>query len=112
MPHRKVIEHYYSDINNLADLLGKLTNSYRLLIGGAGEMNGIALSSKSDIKHALKRANELGDIIDDIIDVIDKSGYIYMDYCKLKSQIMEHRVQSQHIQTEIEEELKFDNNEK
>jgi hypothetical protein len=113
MPHRKVIEQYYSDINNIADLLSKLTNSYRLLIGGAGELNGMAIVHKNDVKHALKRVNELGHIIDDLIDVLDKSGYSYMDYCKLKSQVIEHRVQAQYIQTELDEELGFlDKNEK
>ena len=58
MPHRKIIEEYCVDINNLADLLAKLVNSYRLLIGGAGELNTIALAHKKDVKDALKRVNE------------------------------------------------------
>jgi hypothetical protein len=112
MPHRKIIEQYYDDINNLADLLGKLVNSYRLLIGGAGELNGIALAHKKDVKDALKRVNELGDVIDDVIDVLDKSSYCYMDYCKLKAELIEGRIQAQYIETEIGDELVFNNNEK
>lgn len=109
MPHRKIVEQYYGDINNLADLLAKLVNSYRLLIGGAGELNTIALSRKKDVKDALKRVNELGDIIDDVIKVLDCSSFSYMDYCKLKAQILESRIQAQYIETEIDEELEFDN---
>lgn len=112
MPHRKLVEEYYADINNIADLLNKLVNSYRLLIGGAGELNTIALAHKKDVKHALKRVDELGDVIDDLIDVLDKSSYIYMDYCKIKSQVMECKIQAQYIQTEIDDELKLDNDEK
>lgn len=112
MPHRKLVEEYYADINNLADLLNKLVNSYRLLIGGAGELNTIALAHKKDVKHALKRVDELGDVIDDLIDVLDKSSYIYLDYCKIKSQVMECKIQAQYIQTEIDDELKLDNDEK
>lgn len=109
MPHRKVVEQYYVDINNLADLLGKLVNSYRLLIGGAGELNGIALAHKKDVKAALKRVNELGCVIDDVINVLDKSSFSYMDYCKLKGQLLESKIQAQYIETEINEELEFNN---
>lgn len=50
MSHRKLMEEYYCDINNLADLLSKLSNNYRLLIGGAGEMNSMAVSHKKILK--------------------------------------------------------------
>lgn len=112
MPHRKIMEQYYVDINNLADLLAKLVNSYRLLIGGAGELNTIALAHKKDVKDALKRVNELGDVIDNVIHVLDRSSFSYMDYCKLKAQLLESRIQAQYIETEIDEELKLDNDEK
>ncbi|PRR78226.1 hypothetical protein CLLI_18280 [Clostridium liquoris] len=107
MNHRKLVQEYYGDINNLAELLAKLVNSYRLLIGGAGELNTIALSKKNDVKHALKRANELGEVIDEIIEVLEKTSYGYMDYCEMKSQLIEGKIQSKYIETEIDEELKF-----
>lgn len=109
MPHRKIVEQYYVDINNLTDLLSKLVNSYRLLIGGAGELNTIALAHKRDVKDALKRVNELGDIIDSVIKVLDCSSFSYMDYCKLKAQILESKIQVQYIETEIDQELEFEN---
>ncbi|WML36651.1 hypothetical protein [Clostridium sp. OS1-26] len=112
MPHRNLVEQYYSDINNLADLLNKLVNSYRLLIGGVGELNTIALAHKKDVKEALHRVNELGDVIDDVIDVLDKSKYIYLDYCKLRAQAIECKIQAQYIQTEIDRELELDNDKK
>lgn len=108
MGHRKVIQSYYSDINNLADFLAKLVNSYRLLIGGAGELNQIALAKKSEVKKALDRADDLGDVIDDVIKALDCIGYNYIDYCKIKAQIIKSRNQFQYIETEIDEELKFD----
>ena len=55
---------------------------------------------------------KLGDIIDDVIDVLDKSSFSYMDYCKLKAQLLEGRIQAQYIETEIDRELKLDNDEK
>lgn len=110
MAHRKLIQDYYGDINNITELLTKLVNSYRLLIGGAGEINNIALASKSDVKKAIKRAEGVGNIIDEVIDALEHSNSTYMDYCKIKSEVMEDRVQLQYIQTEIDEELKFKEN--
>jgi hypothetical protein len=104
---RKLIETYYVDINNLADLLGKLVNSYRLMIGGADELNKIALSKRKDVKEALKRADELGEIIDSVIEALEGASHNYLDYCSIKSEIVKGKMASHHIQTEIDEELKF-----
>ncbi|MBE6065470.1 hypothetical protein [Clostridium cochlearium] len=112
MGHRKVINDYYCDIDNLAELLVKLVNSYRLLIGSAGELNSIALAKRSDVKKAIDRANDLGCIIDEVIDGIDKCTYEYIKYCKTKSEIMKYKMKLNIIQTEIESELKFNDTEK
>jgi hypothetical protein len=104
---RKVIQTYYSDVNNLTDLLGKLVSSYRLLIGGADELNKIALSKKKDVKDALKRADKLGDIIDEIIDILENSSVHYAEYCDLKSNIIKSKIDANYIYTEIEEDINF-----
>lgn len=107
MTNRRVINNYFIDVNNLADLLLKLVNSYRLLVGGADELNKIALSSKSDVRKAIKRADELGDIIDDIVKTLDHIQDNYSEYCKLKSDIIKEKLQYDYILTEIDEELKL-----
>ena len=107
MAHRRVIQNYYNDINNLADILTKLVSSYRLLIGGADDLNKIALSKKSEVKDALKRADNLGDIIDETIKVLDNASYSYMSYCTMKTEVMKCKLQIGYIETEIEEELKL-----
>ncbi|WP_415874220.1 hypothetical protein [Clostridium sp.] len=84
-----------------------MVNSYRLLIGGADELNKIALSRKSDVRDALKRADKLGDIIDEIIDMLEKSSNGYLDYCELKSDIIKGKLNEGYIYTEIEEDLNF-----
>ncbi|MFL0196093.1 hypothetical protein ACJDU8_11020 [Clostridium sp. WILCCON 0269] len=105
MSHRKVIEEYYCDLNNLTDLLSKLTNNYRVLIGGAGELNSIALAHKKDIKNALHRANELGDIIDKILNGLGKTTEGYVEYCKMRAEIIKGKMLVQYMETEINEEL-------
>ena len=107
MAHRRVIQNYYNDINNLADILTKLVSSYRLLIGGADELNKIALSKKSEVKDALKRADEVGDIIDGVIKVLDGSSFNYMSYCEMKTEVMKGKLQIGYIETEIEEDLRL-----
>ena len=54
------------DIRILIDILIPLVNSYRLLVGAADEFNGITLAHKSDLEGAINRADDMGDIIDDI----------------------------------------------
>ena len=107
MTRRRVIQNYYSDINNLADILGKLVGSYRLLIGGAEELNKIALSKKSEVKDALKRADQLGDIIDETIKVLDDSSFSYMSYCNMKTEVMKGKIKIEYIEAEIDEDLRI-----
>ncbi|MCY6356826.1 hypothetical protein [Clostridium sp. ZS2-4] len=107
MGHRKVIETYYTDVNNLTDLLGKLVSSYRLLIGAADELNKIALSRKSDVRDALKRAEKLGETIDDLIKILDDASFNYGAYCQFKSDFIKEKMNVDHIVTEIQEELSF-----
>lgn len=108
LSHRKLIETYYIDINNLADLLSKLVNSYRLLIGGADELNKIALARRKDVRKALERADDLGEVIDGVIEALEKASDSYLDYCSIKSEIIKDKLNLKNIHTEIDEELKFE----
>lgn len=109
MSHKKIMEDYYCNINNLTDLLSKLTNCYRLMIGGASELNTIALAHKKDIKSAIDRVNKLGNTIDHIIGVLDKSSDGYTYYCKLCSELVQNKIKVEYIEDEIDEELFMDN---
>lgn len=109
MSHRKIIENYFCDINNIVDTLNKLVNAYRLLIGGAHELNSIGLARKGDIKDSLDRVNKLGDVIDGLIDVLDETDESYLEYCRVKASYMKSQIQMQYIETEIDEDLKLKN---
>jgi hypothetical protein len=106
LSNRTIVEDYFFDLNSLAELLAKLTNSYRLMIGGAEELNTVALATKKDVKNAINRANELGEIIDRLIITIDKAGDSCNQYCKLKNEVLEARLNIKYIENEMEEELK------
>ncbi|WP_322546204.1 hypothetical protein [Clostridium perfringens] len=42
MGYKDLIRGQYNEINNLTNLLSSMVNSYRLLIGGAIELNNIS----------------------------------------------------------------------
>ncbi|AZV55354.1 MULTISPECIES: hypothetical protein [Clostridium] len=109
MSHRKIIEDYYCDVNNLAELLSKLTNSYRLLIGGAGELNSIAGVHKGEVKDSLKRVYKLGNVIDKVVDTLKDSTEVYSEYCKLTTEVIKEKMQIKYVETEIDEELFLNN---
>ena len=112
MAYREVIKNNGDELNNLADLLGKFVNSYRLLIGGAGELNIIALSKKSEVKDALDRASDVGAIIDDLVKVIESSNDCYFKYMKIKNNFILSKTEKDSILTEINNELEFQNSQR
>ena len=109
MAYREVVKGNFQELNNLADLLGKFVNSYRLLIGGAGELNNIALSKKNEVKDALDRAEDVGCIIDNLVKVIEGSGNCYFKYTKIKNEFILSKTQKDSILTEIDNDLNFNN---
>ncbi|MGL4774288.1 MAG: hypothetical protein ACRC2K_12025 [Clostridium sp.] len=109
MSYEKLLKNNYQDIANMASLLKTVVDSYRLLIGGAAELNTIAPVKKSSVEAALKRVNEVGEIIDEIIDAIEKSSEGYLKYCKVKNEIIVSNIDKNIILTEIEDELNFNN---
>lgn len=109
MAYREVVKGNFQELNNLADLLGKFVNSYRLLIGGAGELNNIALSKKNEVKDALDRAEDVGCIIDNLVKVIEGSGNCYFKYTKIKNEFILAKTQKDSILTEIDNDLNFNN---
>jgi len=102
MGDRRLIENYYLDYYNLIDILCKLTNDYRLLIGGAAEINQIALAHKKDVRKALKRVRVVGDMIDDILEILEKTELSYFDYCRIKSDIVKEKLEFEYVKSEIE----------
>lgn len=80
-----IIEQQFIILSNLTDELTKLVSNYRLLVGSADELNKIALATKNDVKKAIKRATNLGKIIDQIICVLEKVNCVYLAYAELQT---------------------------
>ncbi|MDD7792798.1 hypothetical protein [Clostridium sp. 'White wine YQ'] len=109
MGYNEIIGSYYQEITNLVILMEKYVNSYRLLVGAAGELNNIALAKKTDVRKALKRADKLGDLIDEILKILECTEYTYLNFVKIKSDILVMKTEKDLILTEIDNELLFQN---
>lgn len=107
MKYRKLIDEQSQDITVLSQLLKTYVDSYRLLIGGASELYNVNLVKKSEIKKALDRVSELGELIDKLIESLDKCENGYIKYCKIKSDYISIKSDKDIILTEIDNELDF-----
>lgn len=105
MRKRKILEDYYCDLNNLSGLLTNCVSSYRLLIGGAAELNQITPATRHDVKKAIERVNKLGDIIDELLETMECYQVDYINYCKIKASVMECKLNKKFVLSQIEEEL-------
>ena len=109
MSYRHIVKNQYTDVSNLTTLLNSLVNSYRLLIGGAYELNNISEARKSDVKEAVKRADNLGEIIDEVLKTLDECSASYVKYCKIKKSFIDEKTIKDSILTEIDNEIQFQN---
>ena len=112
MKYQQLMKQYYGDLSNLNQLLQSMVNSYRLLIAGAAELNNINEARRSYVKVAVKRADNLGEIIDEIIKTLDDCSGAYVKYCKLKKNYIDDKTIKDNILTEIDYDLQFNNSER
>lgn len=107
MSQRKIIEGFGKDIDFTVDQLSRLVVVYKTLIDSASSFNSIALASKSDVKDALKRAREVGEIIDELIDALEYALCTWSKYLKLKTEYINSRLDMCYIEAQIEEDLRL-----
>lgn len=110
--YKELFDAYFVEVNNLTEILSKYVNAYRLLIGGAAELNNVALARKKDVKKALDRANQLGEIIDVLLDVLESAECAYLDYIRLKTDVIALKTEKKFILTEIDTDLLFQNSQR
>lgn len=79
----------YEDIDNLSVLLKNYVDVYRLLIAGASELYGVNLAEKSEVKKALERVENVGELIDKLISTLERCEGSYLKYCKIKMNILQ-----------------------
>ena len=72
------------DVKNLTEILASISSSYRLLVGAADELNKIALVHRHEAEEAIERADDLGDIIDDVQGELKKLMKLYLQELECK----------------------------
>lgn len=115
--NEKVMTSHYDDLVKLTNLLSSYVNSYRLLVAGASELNTIYGRKSREVQKAIDRADDVGGEIDELLKVIDLYQDSYLNYSKLKNEIVSINYKNGKvkeelkgvIQTEIDKELKFFN---
>ena len=105
----EIFRKHFKEVNNLSVVLSSYANTYRLLVGAAGELNNISKVRKRDLDDALDRVDEMGKIIDSILEVINDNEEAYIKYIKLKSKFIMEKASKDIIQTEVEQDLLFEN---
>lgn len=109
MSYDKVIHGHYEDLNNLSNLLRNYIEIYRLLISSTAELNTTSVIKKSELKHAVERIDDIGEIIDNLIKVIKKSEDSYVRYCFIKNEVIQNNTQKDKILMELHNELEYHN---
>lgn len=102
----------YQDIDNLSILLKNYVDVYRLLIAGASELYNVDLARKSEVKKALERVEQVGELIDKLVNTLDKCEASYLKYCKIKHEYITISTEKDKIFTEIDNELNLQNSER
>lgn len=110
--YSQLIQTYYTDVTYLVDILTKLTGTYNALVGSADGFNRIALAKKGDIEDAIDRAEDLGKVIDNIIDMLETQVLLYMNYARIKNEfIMNNLPHNEIIKSDIEHHIKHEHHE-
>ncbi|WP_244833591.1 hypothetical protein [Clostridium sp. BJN0001] len=109
MSVENIIGKQYSDISNLADLLKSYVDSYRLLIAGAAELYNINIAKKSEVRKAIERAEDVGELIDMVVETLNRCDEQYLKYCKIKNDYISVKNYKDTIFTEIENDLSLQN---
>ncbi|WP_297638132.1 hypothetical protein [uncultured Clostridium sp.] len=115
---KHIMDVHYDDLMNLTELLKRLVDSYRLLIGGVAELNTVYHRKKSGVEDGLDRVEALGDIIDHVIKILDLHAEKYLEFIEVKGKTVSEKYEKKYmvtdinnmIQTEIQHELNFQNN--
>ncbi|EKQ58170.1 MULTISPECIES: hypothetical protein [unclassified Clostridium] len=112
MKFEDLAKNHYQDIDNLSALLKNYVDVYRLLIAGASEMYSVNLAKKSEVRKALERAENVGELIDKLVSTLDRCESAYLKYCRIKNEYVNATTEKDKIFTEIDNELSFQNSER
>lgn len=107
----KLMENHFNEMDKLADLLKKLVDSYRLLVGGAAELNNINKRKGKDVDSALDNIDHVDRTIASLLEIIECYEKNYMKYSKIKNEIIGLNNEKSKVKKELENEILTEVNE-
>ena len=105
MSYKSAIDIYYQDLMNMLKMLDIYVINYRNLVSTLNDVNLNVLISKRKKKKAIKQVEELGCIIDMILDSICEAQKCYLNYVKMKCGVLCEILTCDFIRLEIEQEI-------
>ena len=105
MSYKSSIDVYYQDLMNLLKMLDCYVINYKNLVSTLNDINLNVLISKRKKKKAIKQIEELGCIIDMLLEAIWESQKCYLNYIKMKCSVLCEIITCDFIRLEIEQEI-------
>ncbi|BAK81701.1 hypothetical protein [Candidatus Arthromitus sp. SFB-rat-Yit] len=105
MSYKSAIDIYHNDLANLLKMLDVYVINYRNLVSTLNDINLNVLISKRKKRRAIKQVEELGCIIDVLLESICKVQQCYLRYVKMKCDVLCEIINWDFIKLEIEQEL-------
>ena len=90
MKFEELAKTQYQDIDNLSVLLKNYVDVYRLLIAGASELYSVNLAEKGEVRKALERVEEIGELIDKLLATLERCENSYLNYNKKRAKPKPH----------------------
>ncbi len=105
MSYKSSIDVYYQDLMNLLKMLDIYIINYRNLVSTLNDINLNVLISKKRKRKVIKQVEELGCIIDTLLDSIHEAQKCYLRYVDIKSNVLLEIVTVDFVRLEIEQEI-------
>lgn len=105
MSYKSAINVYYEDLNNLIRMLDVYVINYRNLVSTLNDINLNVLISKRKKRRAINQIEELGCIIDVLLNSICEAQKCYLKYVMMKCNVLCEIINFDFIKFEIEQEI-------
>lgn len=105
MSYKSVFDIYYEDLSRLVKLLEGYVGSYKLLVSTLTDVNLNVLISRGKKRDAIDQVEQLGYIIDCVLNSIVESQKCYLKYVNLKCSVLQEIITIDFIRLEVEKEI-------
>lgn len=110
MSYKSAIDIYQEELSNLVRLLDGYIVDYRNLVSTLNDVNLNVLISRTKKRKAIKQVEQLGCIIDMVLEAICHAQMCYLKYVRLKCEVLCEIINCDFVRLEVEKEILSDLN--